>query len=302
MAKRYGVSRKNHSTVVAFQLFFIVTVALVFGYTPVNAQGLTSWWGSSSWFDWSDYRGEVGARVFLARLVSGNVSWIRKETGTSVDYDLTQGSFAASSDPEPFREFWAAFYVDRLGFRYHDELRRITRRYEDSDVPSSQLWRFDASTSRLGLDLDLIRYPFLKFGIDADYNVEPVSFDYATGVANLNQSPLYTNFKSSEPITLGVHARAIPVRIREVPLTVQARFRFPMPFVNQNNGARVTDWEVGGGLRPAVWEMSFIGLSTFSVGVEAGFRSTYVDFSDNKRDFQLKANWQGAFFRIGAYY
>jgi hypothetical protein len=295
------VSRNNHITVVTCQLFFIVTIALVVGCTPVNAQGLPSLWGSSSWFDWSDYRAEVGARVFLGKLVSGNVSWVKKINEVPVEtinYDLTQDAiFGAGSDPEPFREFWAAFYLDRLGFRYHDEVRRLTRRDE---FTNTRIWRIETSFSRIGLDLDLIRYPFLKFGIDADYNMEPARFLDATGVTTVNAQ--YTHFISYDPITLGVHARAIPVRIREVPLTVQARFRFPMPFVNRSSEARVTDWEIGGGIRPAIWEMSFIGLSSFSVGVEAGFRSSYVDFQDNKRDFQLKANWQGAFFRVGAYF
>jgi hypothetical protein len=292
------VSRKNHRTVVACQLIFIVTVALVFAYTPVNAQSGPSWWGSSSWFEWSDYRAEVGARIFLGRLASGSVSGLKRGV-LPVNFDLTQGNFGASSNLEPFREFWIAIYLDRLGFRYHEELRRFTSRFNDDPLGGFQGWRFDASTSRIGLDLDLVRYPFLKFGIDADYNVEPVRFADANDPGDPSQ---WSHFVSYDPITLGVHARAIPFRIREVPVTFQARFRFPMPFVSRNSEARVTDWEIGGGIRPAVWETSFVGLSTFSVGVEAGFRSSYLDFKDDKRDFQLKAHWQGAFFRIGAYF
>jgi hypothetical protein len=296
------VSRKNHIAVVACQLVFLVFVALLFG-RPANAQGLSSWWGSSAWFDWSDFRAEAGVRVFLARFVSGSISRVN-QAGATVEYDLTQGSYAASTDPEPFREFRAAIYIDRLGLRYNDEMRRITRRgvpgIDVVDPTGVRIWRLEASTSRLGLDLDLVRYPFFKFGINADWNVEPVRF--LDGHEQTNQTRQYSQFISYDPLTLGIHARAIPVRIREVPLTVQARARFPMPFVNRNSEARITDWEIGGGLRPAIWETSFIGLSSFSIGVEAGFRALYLDFKEEKRDFQLKANWQGAFFSIGAYF
>lgn len=189
-------------------------------------------------------------------------------------------------------------YIDRLGFRYHDEMRQFTRR--DVDPASPRIWRLEAHSSCVGLDLDLVRYPFFKFGINADWNVEPI--EYMDGTERTDQTEPHLDFVSYEPLTLGIHARAIPVRIREVPLTVQARARFPMPFLNRNSEARITDWEIGGGLRPAVWETSFIGISTFSFGVEAGFRAFYLDFKEEKRDFQLKATWQGAFFRIGAYF
>ncbi len=78
-------------------------------------------------------------------------------------------------------------------------------------------------------------------------------------------------------MTLGFHARAIPVHIREIPFTIQARFRFPMPLVNRQAESKITDWEISGGLRPAVWDTSLYGHATFSFDIEAGFRSVSLD-------------------------
>ena len=78
-------------------------------------------------------------------------------------------------------------------------------------------------------------------------------------------------------MTLGFHARAIPAHIREIPFTIQARFRFPMPLVNRQAESKITDWEISGGLRPAIWETSLYGHATFSFDIEAGFRSVSLD-------------------------
>ena len=66
--------------------------------------------------------------------------------------------------------------------------------------------------------------------------------------------------------------------------------------------ARVTEWEVSAGLRPAVWHTSLYGFSTFSMGLEAGFRSTYLDMTLDDAKWAVKAHWQGLFVQVGLYY
>ena len=71
--------------------------------------------------------------------------------------------------------------------------------------------------------------------------------------------------------------------------------------------ARITEWEIGAGFRPAIWDTSMFGHSTFSFGIEAGYRSINLDmkatasdqfFSSN--ELELKARWEGAFFQVQA--
>ena len=107
-------------------------------------------------------------------------------------------------------------------------------------------------------------------------------------------------------MTIGLHATAIPGRIRGIPLIAQARIRIPMPLISQlmkaGGEAKVTEWEVSAGLRPAVWHTSLYGFSTFSMGLEAGFRSTYLDMTVIDGKWAVKAHWQGLFVQVGLYY
>jgi hypothetical protein len=79
-----------------------------------------------------------------------------------------------------------------------------------------------------------------------------------------------------------------------------------MPLIKQllqiKSEARVTEWEVSAGLRPAVWHTSLYGFSTFSMGLEAGFRSTYLDMTVADDKWAVKAHWQGLFVQVGLYY
>jgi hypothetical protein len=300
--KRYGLKSKTQLpwTVLASVLFGLMAVLLCPSASPA---GDASWWGSSAWWDWSDFRGAIGARVFLARLASASV------TKGGVDFDLKGAQYGLTDEPEPFAEAWGILYIDRLGLRFSAEENTYRGQPDrtklqalglpvpaDPTVPLGAELEF--SSSRLGLDLDLIRYPFFRFGIDYDYYLNHVKLlDYNgaryTGVA---------------PMTLGFHARAIPAHVREIPFTIQARFRFPMPLVNRQAESKITDWEVSGGLRPAVWDTSLYGHATFSFDIEAGFRSVSLDANPQTNvnvpdsDLNLKARWQGAFLQVGVFF
>lgn len=297
--KRYGLKSKSHllRTVLASVLLGLVAVTL---FPGVSQAGDASWWGSSAWWDWSDFRGAIGARVFLARLASASVS------KGGIDFDLKGDQYGFADEPAPFNEVWGILYIDRLGIRFSAEENTYRgRATRDLNGPLSEL---EFSSSRLGLDLDLIRYPFFRFGIDYDYYLNDVKFLDANGV----------RYSGSPPMTLGLHARAIPVHIREVPFTIQARYRFPMPLVNRDS--KITDWEISGGFRPAVWETSLYGHATFSFDIEAGYRSVSVDSNPAANvntpvfdpiigtnvvpasDLNLKARWQGAFLQVGVFF
>jgi hypothetical protein len=90
-----------------------------------------------------------------------------------------------------------------------------------------------------------------------------------------------------------------------VPIIVNAKIGFPFPYWKQIVGAqyetRMLEWEVMAGARPSVWDFSAFGHSTFSVGIEAGFRSVSID-SNLPLSTSLKAQWQGPFFQFGIYY
>lgn len=266
--------------------------------------GNGSWWGSSAWWDWSDFRGAIGGRVFLARLASASV------TKGGVDFDLKGREYGFLDEPEPFGEAWGVLYIDRLGLRFSAEenvYRGQTPIVNQANPPGAEL---EFSSSRLGLDLDVIRYPFFRLGIDYDYYLQDVKFLDMNGA----------RYTGVPPMTLGFHARAIPVHIREIPFTIQARFRFPMPLVNRQAESKITDWEISGGLRPAIWETSLYGHATFSFDIEAGFRSVSLDAnpqtsvnvpvphpitnapSTPPSDLNLKARWQGAFLQVAVFF
>lgn len=295
------------------QLPWIVLASVLLGLMTVLLNpgaclaGDSSWWGSSAWWDWSDFRGALGGRIFLARLTSATL------TKGGQEFDLKGDHFGFSDEPEPFKEAFGVLYIDRLGIRFSAE--ENTYRGRSATDLNATVSELEFSSSRVGLDLDLIRYPFFRFGIDYDYYLNDVKFLDADSGAR------YTGVS---PMTLGFHARAIPARIREVPFTIQARFRFPMPFVNRQTESKITDWEISGGLRPAIWETSLYGHSTFSVDLEAGFRSVSLSVSPETNatvivvtdpitgatigtlfpplDVDLKARWQGAFFQVGVFF
>jgi len=236
-------------------------------------------------------------------LVSGSVS----QNGTDYDLlasagaDASSGGYNFDPQPTPFNSALLQLQVDRLGLRLRVDEDIIFRGIHNKSVDSNsrKMSELDLSSTRLGLDLDLVRYPFLRCGVDFDYNVNPLTF--------MDDKPdINTRFyKSASPATLGLHVFAIPARIREVPIIVNAKIGFPFPYWKQITSAqfevRMLEWEVMAGARPSVWDFSAFGHSTFSVGIEAGFRSVAID-ADLSKSASLKAQWQGPFFQFGIYY
>ena len=231
------------------------------------------------------------------------------------DYDLQGDHYGFNDEPEPFKEAFGVFYIDRLGIRFSAENNTYRGRSANDVNLNGPLSELEFDSSRVGLDLDVIRYPFLRLGINYDYYLSEVKFLDGDSGARYTAVP---------PMTLGFHGRAIPIHIREVPFTIQARYRFPMPFVNRQAESRITDWEISGGLRPAVWDTSLYGHATFSFDIEVGFRSVSLSASPETNatvitivdpisgattgtlfpplDMDLKARWQGAFFQIGVFF
>ena len=291
------------AAVLPFALF--VMVCLCCAPSTSHSQDLSSWFSSGTWWDWSDYRFKIEYRYFVPRLVSGSVS----QNGTDYDLlasagaDASSGGYNFDPQPTPFNSALLQLQVDRLGLRLRvDEdiiFRGIHNKSVINDIESRKMSELDLSSTRLGLDLDLVRYPFLRCGVDFDYNVNPLTF--------MDDKPdINTRFyKSASPATLGLHVFAIPARIREVPIIVNAKIGFPFPYWKQITSAqfevRMLEWEVMAGARPSVWDFSAFGHSTFSVGIEAGFRSVAID-ADLSKSASLKAQWQGPFFQFGIYY
>ncbi|MBI5248619.1 MAG: hypothetical protein HY912_03920 [Desulfomonile tiedjei] len=268
------------------QLLLAVFVALFIGAGVSDAQEPT-WWGSSSWFDWSDFRGSANARLYFARFVSGSI----KKNG--IEYDLKSSPFSMGSDPQVIREAWFELYVDRLGLRLLIQDHQFTGKR----APGESISHLDFGAIRVGLDLDLVRYPFFRSGIDFDYSMEAAKFNDRSGNSEVV-------FSSAQPMTIGLHATAIPGRVRDIPIIIEARARGPIPFYKQSPNAKVIDWEVSGGLRPSVWQTSLYGYSTFAFGIEGGFRSLQLNMDidpdvSGLSQASIKANWQGAFVQLG---
>ncbi len=298
ISSRYGLIPNGASGAALLVCCVFVFAGIFFSPNASYAQDVPLWWGSSAWFDWSDYRASGGVRLLLAKLATGNVRVGDREFG------LAGGSLGLNTELEAFPEVWGTFYVDRLGIRGHAETHTFTGR---SDDPADQrVSRLDADFSRVGIDLDLIRFPFLKFGIDGDYQFNPVIYRDRSDAFALIQNEV--PYRSREAWTLGIHGQVIPTRIRDVPVIAHARFRFPMPFMSSNM-ARITDWEIGAGFRPAIWETSMFAHSTFSFGVETGYRSINLDMRATateavflSNEIEVKARWEGAYFQAQVFF
>jgi len=248
--------------------------------------------------------------------VSGTVD----SRGESVSFS----DFGIHDDVEMFKSFYAEAYIDRFGIRvnvednYKFRGRTGTETVFDPDglgpspaYYSAKISELSIGGIRFGVDVDVIRTPYLRAGIDFDYHMDKVQFmDRRSDDPNL-----WTQFNSGQPMTAGVHARIIPMRLREVPFTVQARARFPISFWQQKqNKIDIIDWEVSGGLRQAVWETSLLGHSTFSVGIEAGFRAMYINMNASGvapvgtplgaelPETHIKARWWGPFVQAALFY
>ncbi|MFZ5866151.1 MAG: hypothetical protein ACOYXY_09745 [Thermodesulfobacteriota bacterium] len=274
------------------QLFGFVCALCLVGvlFAPVlsAAQGAFSWWGSAKWFDWSDWRGEVAGSVFIPRLESGSIT----RGGQTID--LLDGlNFRPSS--EPWREIRGIVYLDRLGFRLGFSDNAFFRSNDEVLGQTNQTIlgaELDMRNAQIGLDIDLIRFPSCRVGID---------FDYYTNIIRLhsNEGDVSNprHVEGDQPRTIGAHALVIPGRLKEVPITLRGRVKFPLPIFERDRQARITEWQISGGIRPAIWETSHFGHTSFSVFIEGGFRQTYLTIETPDVDF--KARWQGAFIEFG---
>ena len=282
-----------------FALFCISNFSL----ESAHAQGLDRWLGPTTWWDWSDYRFIAKYRVMFPKLLSGTVS--RKVAGVEVEHELVS-DYKFQTSPGPFSEGWFQLQVDRLGLRLVvEEDRSFRGLHRPRNGQWFELSEVDISSSRLGLDLDIFRYPQFRAGINFDYHLNGVAFNdfmYATSEASFEGT---RDINSGEPITIGLQATAIPGRIKEVPVIVNARIRFAMPFMKEVFGytytTNLTDWEVSAGLRPSVWETSAYKFASFSLGVEGGYRSTSVD-AEFTNSVSVKYKFGGPFIQVGLYY
>ncbi len=269
------------------------------------------------------------------------------------DPNSTGGGYGFNQYPQAFKSAAFQLYVDRLALRLIVDEDLIFRgtlgntAFADWPAPptSANFFRvseLDLSSTRLGMGLDLIRNPYLRAGIDFDFYINQVTFrdmkDAVTtssvgspgpvgGTPPLNgswQSYHLQNMRyyqsDNGPCTIGLRVFAVPGSIREVPIIAQAKINVPMPFWKQiwgfQNEARIVEWEVMVGARPAIWDASSIGLTTFSFGIEAGFKSvtlnTDMSGSSGEKNFttpkgfsnpaSIHAVWQGPFFQAGLYY
>lgn len=319
-SKRYGLKLKNHMHKALLACLLLVIICALTA-TTAEAQMFSSLWGSSAWWDWSDFRASMGYKMTFPR-ITGTVE------GRGETHNLSD--FGFSEDPEIFKAFNVEFYIDRLGLRLDVEedhkfkgrtetIARTSAGRHPVNGPTRPLVELflnpgdpkisdlDFSGVRLGLDLDIIRTPFARGGIDFTYYCEQITF-----TDRRHNDPFqWQRYTGSQPLQLGVHGRLMPGRIRDVPITIQGKFRLPFPFTEQllrrTTEAKITEWEISAGLRPAIWEMSFIGHSTFSFGIEGGYRMSYLNLQSRpqqdfvfggKDEVNIHARWGGAFVQV----
>ncbi|MGC8660608.1 MAG: hypothetical protein ACP5U1_16190 [Desulfomonilaceae bacterium] len=260
------------------------------------------------------------------------------------------GGYGFNATPRPFMSALFQLYVDRLAFRLLVDEDVIFRGTLGNTVfvpqtftvppistqsPSGgdffRVSELDISATRLGMTLDLIRNPYLRAGVDFDISLNPVTFrDMKDAVTFQTVNPplgpgnstalqnMRYYMSDAGPCTIGLHALAIPGRIRDIPIIAQAKIDFPTPIWNKiwgfQNTAKMFQWELMIGARPSVWNASPLGLSTFSAGIEAGFKQVTLNAdmfgsfgasnatSTPPQTASVHAVWQGFFAQLGLYY
>jgi hypothetical protein len=291
--ERYGLKIKLH---IWAPVVLLCVCALAWPATA-RAQAVSSCLGASSWWDWSDYRGSIGCRVLIPS-VTGHVE-ANGEDHSFSDYGIT-------NDTELFKSLLVSFYVDRLGIWAEiEEDHKFYGRTGDTVFVEHPLRisEFDVSAGKIGVDLDIIRYPFVRGGINFAYHLTRIEF---FDRRSPNQAQ-WNKYEGENAMTLGIHGRAFPLRIRDIPVTVAARVRFPIPFLNTKNETKITEWEVCGGLRPAIWETSLLGHSTFSFALEGGYRQTFLNMRvesafGQETEATVDARWGGPFIQATLVY
>lgn len=323
---RYGLKATTHILAVLGLVLCLAATSLLLCPSQSSAQAMPSWLGGGRIWDWSDFRGNLGFRVWMPRLISGTVrvSSISGQTSpdpsTPEDYDMLGGGNVSNlPQPDFFKEGWFILYIDRLALRANfeeDHKFRGVALYEN-DPTTSAISELDLGWTRFGLDLDIVRYPFIRAGINFDRHFESVIYidrhrrwtvtrkdrDGNPYSRQLNALKLTTH---QPPVTIGAHAFASPGRVFGIPVTGQARARFPFPYLTKITGepgeARITEWEVCLGLRPNIWNTSLYGYSTFAMGIDVGFKSTYLQMDPGDGVWNVTAHWEGPYVQVGLYY
>lgn len=312
-----------------FGLPLFLAVGLLW-FCPGQSQGqvLPSWMGSDQIWDWSDFRMNTGFRLFIPKLISGSVhvAEVKEQDGTTTKWHQEQydmlggGNFSDLPQSDFFKEGWFIVYVDRLALRAHFEEDHSFRGvahfnfdvYTQTDPPTRDVVsELQLGWTRFGLDLDIIRYPFIRAGINFDRNYESVIYldRHGRRIVDRNGTRVLQALKFTTrqpPVTIGVHAFVSPGRVFGIPITVQARGRFPFPLltkiVSTEAETRITEWEACIGLRPNIWNTSRYAHNTFALGIDAGFKSTYLDMDPGDGTWNVKAHWQGPYVQFGLYY
>lgn len=307
---RYGLKATKHIYAVLGLLLFLAVGILCCCPSQGDAQAMPSWVGGGRIWDWSDFRANMGFRMYMPKLISGTAEFGAEE------YDmLGGGNFSYLPQPDFFKEGWFILYIDRLALRAHfeeDHSFRGAATYEtyENDPTKVATSELQVGWTRFGLDLDIVRYPFVRAGINFDRNFESVIYldRHRYRIIDPEAGRVYAPKLTTKqvPVTIGVHAFASPGRVFGIPVTAAARARFPFPFLTKIVGepaeARITEWEVCVGLRPNIWNTSLYGYSTFSMGIDAGFKSTYLDMDSGDGLWNVKAHWQGPYVQVGLYY
>ena len=156
---RYGLKLTHAIPRVLVLAAVLICAGILFSPGVCFGQGAYSMWGSSSWFDWSDYRLEIDARIWLPRLMSGSI----ETQGRTFDLKRDLGF---NDDPEPFRELRVEFYVDRLGIRvivsesqHFQGLYLLAGLQPFGPLVVPSVPELQIGGTRIWVDLDVIRYP-----------------------------------------------------------------------------------------------------------------------------------------------
>jgi len=316
---RYGLKATKHILSVLGLASILAVNSLLLCPSLCRGQAMPSWLGGDRIWDWSDFRANLGLRIYMPKLISGTVHVSGVSGGSSYtpeDYEmLGGGNFSDLPQPDFFKEGWFTLYIDRLALRANfeeDHKFRGAAPYEN-DPTMTAISELDLGWTRFGLDLDILRYPFIRAGINFDRNFEPVIYldrhrERILILPEEKKTTLDTHKLTTRqpPVTIGVHAFASPGRVFGIPVTGQARARFPFPYLTKIVGepaeTRITEWEVCVGMRPNIWNTSLYGYSTFAMGIDVGFKSAYVDMDSGDGIWNVKAHWQGPYVQLGVYY
>lgn len=212
-------------------------------------------------FSLSNPKGEIRLRIVYLTISSGTETIPQLNVARSLreDYGLTSGRL--------FLDSMARIQAGRFSLRGNLEFCDFSgeRPYLRQPGQASADVRFEYSGFRLGGDFDIVQWYESRIGVNLDYDLRNAIFTesiYTAGGGKKLSTP--------GPITIGAHVVLTPNSgYLGVSPVVEARARWSV------SGPPLTDWEVSAGLRSAE---TLLG----SIALRGGFRSTSIDFQDNK--------------------